>query len=340
MKRNKKKTLWIIVGVIAALILSMIIYLFVGSTPATVTVYIPENATSQQVKDSLVKVYGKDYAAKLEKTAAAMGQDLTSKPGRYVIDEGTSRFMVVWRLTHGKQTPVKITINGLRTRQDILNAVCKDLEFSAAELDRALNDSAFMMEEFGLTPANANALFLNYSHEVFWNATPEGLLSSKIGRAYNKFWNDDRKKKAKELGLSPAEVTTIASIIEEESLKKDEYGKIARVYINRLHKGMRLQSCPTVKFAMNDFSIQRVNRDMLQFESPYHTYRITGLPPGPIRTVEPSTIDAVLDSEPSDDLYMCAKADFSGYHHFSSDYTEHMRYSNEYSNELDKRGIK
>ena len=91
---------------------------------------------------------------------------------------------------------------------------------------------------------------------------------------------------------------------------------------------------------MNDFSIQRVNRDMLQFESPYNTYRITGLPPGPIRTVEPSTIDAVLDSEPSDDLYMCAKADFSGYHHFSSDYTEHMRYSNEYSNELDKRGIK
>lgn len=337
-KKNKKsgKIILIVLCMAIALISGGYMLLFTGSSPADGVVLIPRNATEAQVSDTLNKVFGSEYAAKLRTTAKAMGLNLCHE-GRYKATKGMSRFMLVWSISHGRQSPLKFTINNKRTRADILGSIAAHFNFSAKELDKALSNRDFL-KKYGLTPQNATALFLNDTFEAYWTDTPQEVLE-RIGKAYTRFWNEERKKKATELGLSPAEVITIASITEEESAKKDEYGRIGRLYINRLKKGMRLQACPTVKFALNDFSIQRINRNMLKVESPYNTYRVEGLPPGPIRTVEPTTIDAILESEPSEDLYMCAKDDFSGYHHFSTNYTEHMQYSHQYSNELNRRGI-
>ena len=155
-----------------------------------------------------------------------------------------------------------------------------------------------------------------------------------------KFWNDERRKKAAKLGLSPEEVHTLASIVEEESNKSDERPVIARLYLNRLGKNMFLQADPTVKFASGDFAARRVTHDMTLSDSPYNTYKHRGLPPGPIRIVEAATLDAVLDAPENNYLYMCAKPDFSGYHNFTDDYRRHTINAVLYHPALTNRGIK
>ena len=157
---------------------------------------------------------------------------------------------------------------------------------------------------------------------------------------YKQFWNDERKAKATALGLTPDEVVILASIVEEETAKRDERGKVGRLYLNRLQKNMRLQADPTVKYAIGDFSIKRITEKMCAFDSPYNTYRVAGLPPGPIRLVEKHTIDAILDSKPHNYIYMCAKSDFSGYHDFAADYATHIANAKRYQAELNKRNIK
>ena len=132
----------------------------------------------------------------------------------------------------------------------------------------------------------------------------------------------------------------ICSIVDEESNAKSEKGTIGRLYINRLKKGMKLQADPTVRFALNDFTIRRVTRNHLTVDSPYNTYQVEGLPPGPIRTTSVETIDAVLNSQPNDYLYMCAKEDFSGTHNFAADYATHQENARRYQNALNERGIK
>ncbi|MDD7499702.1 MAG: endolytic transglycosylase MltG, partial [Sodaliphilus sp.] len=157
---------------------------------------------------------------------------------------------------------------------------------------------------------------------------------------YVQFWNDERTQKAKKLGLTPDEVVIVASIAEEETSKSDERGKVGRLYINRLQKKMRLQADPTVKFALGDFSIRRITHDMCAYDSPYNTYRVAGLPPGPIRLPEKATIDQILDSKPHDYIFMCAKSDFSGYHDFATDLGSHNANAQRYQAELNKRNIK
>jgi len=157
---------------------------------------------------------------------------------------------------------------------------------------------------------------------------------------YEKFWTDERKAQATSQGITPDQAVTLASIVEEETSKADERGKVARLYLNRLQHGMRLQADPTVKFALGDFSIRRLSVAMTQVQSPYNTYRVNGLPPGPIRLPEKATVDAVLTAPQHDYIYMCAKEDFSGYHNFATDYTTHMANARRYQAALNARGIK
>lgn len=337
--RIKRKHVFAGAVLLMAVIISVgLVLLFTGGTPRQAVILVPVGANEQTVTDTLSKYYGKDYAVLLQRIASLTGMEIHARPGRYELAEGTNCLCAVWRMGRGRQSPVRLTYNNLRTRGDITRAIASRLWFSPEQFDSVLNDPV-VMAQYGLTPENANALFLNNTFEVWWTDSPRAVVE-RIGNAYNKFWTDERKAKAQRLDLKPEQVIIIASIAEEESNHSSERGRIGRLYINRLKKNMRLQADPTVRFAVNDFTIRRVGRTMLDVQSPYNTYRVSGLPPGPIRTVEPATIDAILDSKPSDDLYMCAKADFSGLHSFTSDYAEHQRNALEYRRALDQRNIK
>ncbi|MDE6856965.1 MAG: endolytic transglycosylase MltG, partial [Muribaculaceae bacterium] len=240
------------------------------------------------------------------------------------------------RLTSGPQAPLTITINGFRLLPVLEEKVAARFDFTQDSIASVLADAG-TLKEYGLTPEQALSLFINDSYQFFWNASPAEVVK-KVGAHYDEVWTTERKAKAKALGLSPADVMTLASIVDEESSKLDEKGAIGRLYINRLQRGMKLQADPTVRYAGGDFSVKRI-KNPNSVESPYNTYIHMGLPPGPIRTTSVETIDAILDSKPHDYIYMCAKEDFSGYHNFASTYAEHQANARRYKRELDRRGI-
>ena len=181
-------------------------------------------------------------------------------------------------------------------------------------------------------------MFIPNTYEFFWNTSAEKFIV-RMHKEYERFWNDARKAKAGKLNLSPAEVVTLASIVEEETVKSSEKSRIAGVYLNRLRKGIMLQADPTVKFAVGDFSIRRILNKHLLVNSPYNTYRFVGLPPGPINYPSSSTVDAVLNAEKHSYLYFCAREDFSGYHNFSSTLKQHNKNATAYRQALSRQGI-
>ena len=190
----------------------------------------------------------------------------------------------------------------------------------------------------GFRPAEYAAAFMPDTYEYYWTAGAERVINSMLD-ARNRFWNQERLDKANRLGLTPAQVAIVASIVEEETARTDERPMVARLYLNRLAKGMKLQADPTVKFALGDFGLRRILARHLTVDSPYNTYKIDGLPPGPIRIVEGSSIDAVLDAPAHSYIYMCARADFSGYHDFATSYDRHRINAARYQRALDSRGI-
>ena len=195
-----------------------------------------------------------------------------------------------------------------------------------------------VLPDSGFDRPNFPAAFIPDSYEFYWSSTPANVVTRLLDYR-NKFWTDERRSKAKSLGLTPTEVATVASIVEEETAKTDEKPKVARLYLNRIAKGIKLQADPTVKFASGDFSLRRITGKHLAIESPYNTYRIKGLPPGPIRVAAGATIDAVLNAPDHDYIYMCAKEDFSGYHNFAKDYATHQANARRYQAELNRRQI-
>ena len=243
------------------------------------------------------------------------------KAGRYQLKNNWSNNDLVNLLRSGKQTPVKVTFNNIRTMPELAGAVSSYLECDSVEMLAQLNNSK-LIESLNFNKATAPALFIPNTYELWWNTTPEGFIK-RMYKEYQKFWTSERKKKAENAGLSPIEVSTLAAIVDEETIKTDEKPKVAGLYINRLNKGIRLQADPTVKYAIGDFSIQRVLNKDLQINSPYNTYKHTGLPPGPIRIPSISGINSVLNYTQHKYLYMCAKEDFSGYHNFAKTLKQH-----------------
>ncbi|MDE6552305.1 MAG: endolytic transglycosylase MltG [Muribaculaceae bacterium] len=318
------------VGICAWLIL------FSGKAPSSAVVRIPSGASKAQVHDSISRYLGEPYASKVSRLVGLRGTDLGSRHGAYLIEAGMSPLSAARRLTGGPQEPLTITINGFRLLPVLEEKVSARFDFNEDSLAGVLADPE-VMKQYGLTPEQALSLFLNDSYQFYWNASPSEVVK-KIGSHYEEVWTPERKDKAKALGLTPAEVMTLASIVDEESNKQDEKGMIGRLYINRLQTGMKLQADPTVRFAGGDFTVKRV-KNPNSIQSPYNTYLHAGLPPGPIRTTSVETIDAILDSKPHDYIYMCAKEDFSGYHNFAATYSEHQANARRYKRELDRRGI-
>lgn len=336
-----KKKLIIAGGVVAAVVaIGAAIaspYIFSGA-PDDGMIKIRKGSSIDVVGDSITKVFDEDYAGRVVSLLKNTGADLSARQGAFKVKKGDSPYTVMRLLRSGDESGVKFTFNNVRTKDEFATRFARKFMVEKDSLLAALNDSA-LCAKYGRTTDNITGMLHPDSYEFFWDITPEQLLD-RFNDFNDKFWNDERKAKAKALGLTPQDIEVIASITEEETIKADERGKVARLYINRCQRGMQLQADPTVKFALGDFSIKRITFAMCRTQSPYNTYVIPGLPPGPIRLPEKATIDAALNSEPHDFVFMCAKEDFSGYHNFAKTAAEHGENARRYQNALNQRGIK
>jgi UPF0755 protein len=258
-------------------------------------------------------------------------------PGRYKISNKMSNNELVNKLRSGNQDVVQLTFNNIKTLKELAENISEQLEPGIDEFYTEFSD-ATVQKKYGFNSYTLSAMFIPNTYEFYWNTRPEEFIE-RMYKEYNRFWNNSRKSKAQKIGLSPNEVITLASIVEEETLKDDEKPKVAGVYLNRLEINMRLQADPTVVFAVGDFSIRRVLIKHKKVKSPYNTYMNNGLPPGPICLPEISSIDAVLNYKKHKYLYFCAKPDFSGYHSFAKTYKEHTKNARAYQRELNKRRI-
>lgn len=259
------------------------------------------------------------------------------KAGKYRIESGMSNYNIVLMLRNGSQTPVKLVINKLRTKQDLVRLVSTQLEADSASMWKLLRDDAFLAE-YDLDTNTALSAIMPDTYEFYWNTGSEKVFR-KIAKKYIKFWNEERTAKAKAKGLSPADVMNMASIVDEETNKLADKPLIASVYLNRIAKGIPLQADPTIKFAIGDFSIKRVTSVHLKYQSPYNTYINKGLPPGLICTPTESAINAVLNAPQTDYIYFCATPALDGSSAFTASYEEHLRNAKAYAEELNRRGI-
>lgn len=259
------------------------------------------------------------------------------KPGRYIIEPGMTYPEIIDLLRSGKQTPVNLTFNNVRTLAQLAGKVAARLEPDSLELISFLTDELNYSAD-GFSKATVIAVFIPDTYQVYWNTDAKGFYTRML-KEYRSFWNSDRQEKAKAKNLDPVGVSTLASIVDEEAAKNDEKPRIAGVYINRLRIGMPLQADPTIRFALNDFTITRVLKKHLLIDSPYNTYRNKGLPPGPVNCPSRNGIESVLNAEDHSFLFFVAKPDFSGYHNFSRTLSEHNRYATLYQRELNRRRI-
>ena len=260
------------------------------------------------------------------------------KAGRYLILDGMNNNQLVNLLRSGEQNSIRLILRSVRTKTELAANVAKYIEADSLSVISLLDDNAFCAQ-YGFNTTTIFSLFLPNTYEFYWNTTAEEFIV-RMAREYKRFWNEDRVVKARSLNLSQSEVSTLASIVQsEQAAKKDERAVVAGLYLNRLRKGMRLESDPTLIHAIGDFTIKRVLNIHKEINSPYNTYRNAGLPPGPILLPEIESIDAVLNASKHNYLFMCAKEDFSGYHNFSESYREHVNNAKRYQRELNKRKI-
>lgn len=258
--------------------------------------------------------------------------------GHYVIEPEMNSLTLLRRLKGGMQTPVKLTIASVRTREKLAADLAEKMMMDSTEVINALRDSS-ICAAYGLDTANIIGMFLPNTYEIYWNVTVDKLMK-RMKKESEAFWTDDKKAKATRLGLTPEEVITLASIIDEETANNGEKPDVAGMYLNRIKQGMPLQADPTVKFALQQFHLRRIYHSMLTIDNPYNTYNREGLPPGPIRIPSMAGINAVLNATEHDYLYMCAKEDFSGTHRFAKTYSEHLANAKRYTKALNERGVK
>lgn len=334
-KRRMGIFLWLAAALAVATFIFIVPVLIKGASHDAL-IRIPKGATLENVKDTLERYMGEDYTNKVVRMLRIRDIDYSKRNGAYRIEKGQTPYETMLELTSGAQAPLRLTINGFRTKEALASKVAAKMEFGEEEFLEALQDSAFL-SQYGLKPDQGLALLFNDTYEVYWSASPRGVLE-KIAKNYTHFWNTRRREEAASLGLAPSELMTLGSIVDEETNEVSEKGRIGRLYLNRLQKGMALQADPTVRYAIGDFTVKRVKGQHLKYESPYNTYLHKGLPPAPIRTTSKSTVAEILESKPSDDLYMCAKEDFSGVHNFASTYEEHLSNAKRYQEELNKLG--
>jgi UPF0755 protein len=301
------------------------------------SVFLPEGCSYSQAMDSVTSNLIVKNIRVLTWVAEKKNYPSHVRPGRYTFSRAISCNELINILRSGKQTPVRITFSNIRTLNELAGRVGGRIEADSSQILGFLSDQANYSKD-GFTKETIISVFIPDTYEFFWNTDAKRFYSRML-KEYKRFWNEERQMKAEQKNLTSTEVSTLASIIDYEAVHADEKCRIAGVYINRLKRGMPLQADPTIKFALNDFTLKRILTRHLIIESPYNTYRYPGLPPGPIACPSVGGIDAVLNAEEHDYLYFAAKPDFSGYHNFSRTLADHNKYAAMYRHELNKRRI-
>lgn len=299
--------------------------------------FIPADATFDSVRDTL---YEKDYVQNIVAfsfLAKLMNYDEQVKPGRYKLETSMTNLEAIRHLRSGRQQPLDITFNTIRTKPDLAGKITRNLMVDSTRFLQLLNNQE-VASKYGFTRENFLTMFIPNTYEVYWTITAEELIN-RMHREYQRFWTEPRKDKAEKLGMSPVEVSILASIVDAETNQREEAPTVAGLYLNRLERNIALQADPTLVFAHQDFSIRRVLDKHKEIESPYNTYKYTGLPPGPIRLPDGPMIDAVLNYEDHNFLYMCAREDFSGYHNFATNLRDHLNNAARYQRALSQQGI-
>ncbi len=296
--------------------------------------YIPKGADFKTVQDSLFHGGYVNDLVSFSFLAKLMKYNENVKSGRYLLQPKMTNIAAIRYLRSGVQMPVNITFNNIRLKEDLAEKVTKNIALSKADFLEVLNDPKVAAQN-GFISENFMTMFIPNTYEVFWDVSAENLVE-RMGKEYKRYWSAERKSKADKIGLSPVEVSILASIVYAESKKVDEMPKVAGLYMNRINRNIALQADPTLIFAAQDFTIKRVLNKHKEIESPYNTYKYAGLPPGPINLPSIPAIDAVLNYKKHNYLFMCAKEDFSGYHNFAETLSQHMRYARLYQNELNK----
>lgn len=259
------------------------------------------------------------------------------RTGRYDT-RSQNAFTLFRKLRNRQQDPLRLTLPSVRTLDRLAQYLGERLMMSPEDLMACMTDSS-MYASMGFTTYSLPALFIPNTYEIYWDITPKSFLV-RMQTEYIRFWFGERTMKAQACGMTPAQVCTLASIVDEETNYGPEKPDVAAMYLNRLQLGMPLQADPTVKFAVGNFSLRRIYHEHLKVDSPYNTYLHQGLPPGPIRIASIEGIDAVLNHSEHPYLYMCAKEDFSGTHRFAVTYQEHLRNARLYAQALNELGIR
>ena len=345
MKSEKKKILKITIGLIliVGMIAAVFGYLkykeiFKPNVKKDTFLYIPTGSDYGTLTDSLKSSAVLIDFKSFEHTAALKNLKNKVHPGKYFLKKGMTNNRIVNILRSGNQTPVKLTFNNIRTINDFAGKISKQIEPDSASIVKFLNNED-SIKQFGFNKQNIISMFIPNTYEIYWNTSAEDFIK-RMKKEYDRFWNDDRREKAKQLNLTLKEVSILASIVQaEQQAHPDERAKVAGLYINRLKRGMLLQSDPTLIFASGDFTKKRVLNKDKEIDSPYNTYIYADLPPGPINMPDISSIDAVLNYEHHNYIFMCAKEDFSGYHNFSTNARQHGIYARKYQQALNKKKI-
>lgn len=292
---------------------------------------IDKNETFKSLQNKLYNDHYLNDLVSFSFLARLMDYDKSIKSGKYLIKANMNNLEAIRMLRAGIQTPVKVTFNNVRLKEQLAERLTVNLAMSEEEFNKAMYDFLAQNEEFN--EYNIIAMFVPNTYEMYYNISGEDLMN-RMHSEFERFWNEERKLKAADIGMSPLEIVTLASIVNAESVKKEESNIIAGLYLNRIKNGIPLQADPTLVFASGDFGLKRVLNIHKEIESPYNTYKYAGLPPGPINMPPIRAIDAVLDYKHHNYLYMCAKEDFSGYHNFAETLREHINNANKYQRQL------
>lgn len=345
-KSRMKQVLWSLVVVL------LIVVAFFGSRIYKM-IYSPNVITSKQSPQYILIPTGSsfedvvrilEYRQMLidEKsfrwTAEQMKYVNKVKPGRYQLLPRMNNKELISLLRSGRQVPVKLVFNNIRTKQELAQKVSEQIEARSVSILNLLDDSDYT-HQLGFTPQNILSMFLPDTYEVYWNTSADQFIK-KMKKEYDKFWNAERLAKARAIPLTPVQVSTLASIVQLETNRDDEKPIMAGVYLNRYKKDWKLEADPTLVYALGDFSINRVLSVYKEIDSPYNTYMYKGLPPGPICLPTTASLNAVLNYTKHNYMYFCAKEDFSGYHSFASTYDQHLLNARRFQKALDRRGIR